>query len=92
MERLFFFVERQQEADALWKKPSQGQAGMALAFWVIQQLLRVANSLIDNLLPLGKQKQAFGKNLIYNWIRRTSTMFLIPSTVTDNTAKIISQR
>lgn len=47
---------------------------------------------IGNLLLLVKQKQAFGKNLIYNWIRRTSTMFLIPSTVTDNTAKIISQR
>ena len=33
---------------------------MALAFRVVQQLLLVVNALKNNLLPLGKQKQAFG--------------------------------
>ncbi len=91
MELSFFFVERQQEAAAL-KKTIPGASWDGSRFLSRSATATCCELSMLNLLPLGKQKQAFGKNLIYNWIRRTSTMFLIPSTVTDNTAKIISQR
>ena len=68
MELSFFFVERQQEAAAL-KKTIPGASWDGSRFLSRSATATCCEFSMLNLLPLGKQKQVFGPEIFFNWIR-----------------------